>query len=77
MRHHNYKQAFTTLALKTASELARTTENKIKEYIDNNKPIKTGLCAPLLTDAERNTYLAEEREHQYSSEKSKRNLGLH
>ena len=77
MLKRDYKHQFTLLAMKVASEIASATETKIKEYIEKNKPEKAGVFEPLLTDAERNSYLASERANQYSGAGNKRDLNMH
>lgn len=70
-----YKVDFTTLILEAASKLCNATASKLKEHVEKNKE-DAGLCAPLLTEAERNDYLAEESKNNYSCEEIKRNLDL-
>ena len=66
----DYKRKLTELAMRVASEICSATEAKLKQYIEKSKPEQSGLLEHLLTDAERNAYLADEIEYKYGSHDS-------
>ncbi len=67
MRKVDYKQEYTLSVMKVAYGLSTVTEDIVNSFVESSKPERSKLLEQILTDAGRNSHLAEETLRNYGS----------